>query len=311
MCWLCNPLCGKCRAKKAKARYTLPGLMEFSTINLFLIEAARAHEGLLFDDVEIESVYGGFPGIKLGGGRNNAGAEAPLDAVERLVGRYNELGVACNVTFSNQFATGASLRECAYDRQVLAVLAAGEGNGVIVWSDELARAVRDEFPELKIIASTTKALVSAEDVEDACECYDRVVLDYSLTKDEAFIKGLRHPERIEVMVNEYCTPGCPFRAEHYREVSRAQLESRQAEFPCRHEPGPQAYGFLQGLLGGDVFLRNDDVRRYREKLGVTSFKVVGRGLDRYDIADSYLYYLVQPDCWYDIRDALVRNGFFS
>lgn len=291
-------------------RMTLPGLTEFADINLLFIEVARARPDMFYEDIRIDSVYGGFPGSMLAGGRNNVGERLNIDSVAARIARYNDLGVGCNATFSNQLASPQTLEGSPYDQALLEVLAAGEGNGVILYSDELAEAVRARYPRLAIIASTTKSLTEKAAVDAACGLYDRVVLEYNLTHDEEFISRAAHPEKLEVMVNEYCTLGCPYRDAHYRAVSQAQLRGVEADFPCRHEPAPQAFGFLQGLVEGDVFLKNADIRRYRDEYGVGTFKIVGRGLARYDIVDSYLYYLVRPECWYEFRDFMIHHDFF-
>lgn len=121
-----------------------------------------------------------------------------------------------------------------------------------------------------------------------------MVLNYNLTHDEQAISSIDHPEKLEVMANEYCTLGCPYRTEHYRATSESQIKGVPCAFECKHKPAPQAWGFLNGLIEGDVFLKNDQIRHYANDLGVGSFKIVGRGLSRYDVIDSYLYYLVKP-----------------
>ena len=265
---------------------------------------------MFFDDVIVESVYGSFPGSRLSGGRNNAGEAWPIEFVRARIERYNSLGVGCNVTFSNQFVDGDSLEENPFDKEILESLACGSGNGVILYSDELARSIRATFPSLVLIASTTKGLRTVEETDDACGIYHRVVLDYNHSKDEAFFAGLSHPQKAEVMVNEYCTLGCAYRDDHYRAVSEAQLRGEEADFPCHNAMVPQAYGFLNGLVEGDVFLRNADIRRYHDKFSIGSFKIVGRGLSRYDVVDSYLYYLIKPEFWYEIRDFMIHHDFF-
>lgn len=290
-------------------RYTLPGMTEFTDLLTFFIQVRAAHPDMFYEDVEIDSVYGGFLGSRLCGGRSSAGEQYDVGQIAALIARYNEAGVACNATFSNQFATAQTLENSEYDDAVLAALANGSGNGVIVYSDELADAIRAKYPQLRLIASTTKTLDTAQKIAEALERYDRAVLDYNHTTDAELIARVAQPGRLEAMVNEYCTPGCPYRHEHYAEISRAQLAGEQSSFACKHDPSPQAYGFLQGLIEGDVFLKNADVRKMHDEFGIEHFKIVGRGLERYDIVDSLLYYLVQLDCWYEIRDFLVRHDY--
>ena len=136
-----------------------------------------------------------------------------------------------------------------------------------------------------------------------------MVLNYNLTHDEQVISSIDHPEKLEVMANEYCTLGCPYRTEHYRATSESQIKGVPCAFECKHKPAPQVWGFLNGLIEGDVFLKNDQIRHYANDLGVGSFKIVGRGLSRYDVIDSYLYYLVKPEHWYEVRDYLIHRSY--
>ena len=89
--------------------YTLPGMTEFPDLNLLFLSFYRDARDIFFDDVAIESVYVGFPGSPLCGGRNNLGEAISLGDVEKCLARYRNLGVACNVTFTNQLATSAAI----------------------------------------------------------------------------------------------------------------------------------------------------------------------------------------------------------
>ncbi len=289
--------------------YTLPGLTEFLDIDLFFADMFDAHPDMFHEGIRIDSIYGGFAGSRICGGRNNIGRPLDLDMVRKLVRRYNDMGIGCNGTFTNQFATRQMLEESEYDRGILQILGESGLNGAIVYSDDVYGYIEDHGLNLKLIGSTTLGLNTVEATDAALQKYDRAVLDYNFTKDESFISSLCAPEKLEVMVNEYCTLNCPYRNEHYATVSRDQLAGRRSGFQCRHEPAPQAYGFLNGLINGDVFLRNEQVRHYNEDLGVGYFKIVGRELARYDIVDSYLYYLIQPDCWYEVRDFLIHHNY--
>lgn len=292
-------------------KMTLPGMTEFPDLVLLFASLKRKAPYLFFDDVEIESVYGGFPGSVLCGGRNNIGPLMELPRVQSIIRRYNSEGVACNVTYSNQLASACDLEESEYDQAILEALAADSGNGVIVHSDDLAAAIRREYPALNLIASTTKEHKSIEEHEADLDLYDRSVLNYNLTHDSDALARITRPAQIEVMVNEYCTLNCPYRKAHYAAVSKAQREGVQCDFKCKHDPSPQAYGFMQGLVDGTVFLHNRDVRAMNRQFGIEHFKIVGRGLAKYDLFDALVYYLIQPDCWYDIRDFAINHGYLK
>ena len=234
--------------------------------------------------------------------------------MEKCLARYRNLGVACNVTFTNQLATSAAIERDAYGKHILSLLdeQSPDGdlpNGVILYTDAMDEYVRSAHPRLRRISSTTKQLPSVQATNREIGEFDRVVLNYNLTHDEQAISSIDHPEKLEVMANEYCTHGCPYRTEHYRATSESQTKGVPCAFECKHKPAPQAWGFLNGLIEGDVFLKNDQIRHYANDLGVGSFKIVGRGLSRYDVIDSYLYYLVKPEHWYEVRDYLIHRSY--
>ena len=296
--------------------YTLPGMTEFPELNLLFLSFYRDARDIFFDDVAIESVYGGFPGSALCGGRNNVGEPFRAADIEKCFARYRDLGAACNVTFTNQVATADAIEGDAYGALILDALDAQSrsseacpSNGVILFTKAMSDFVRDRYPNLRRISSTTKQLQSIEATNKEIDGFDRVVLNYNFTHDEQAISAIEHPEKLEVMANEYCTLGCPYRAEHYRATSESQIEGVPCTFACRHKPAPQAWGFLNGLIEGDVFLRNEQIRHYANDLGVGSFKIVGRGLSRYDVIDSYLYYLVKTEHWYEVRDYLIHRSY--
>lgn len=293
-------------------KMTLPGITEFSDINLLFLSFYRDARDIFLDDVTLDSVYGGFFGSRLCGGRNSFGARMPLDEVERLIGRYNSLGVACNATFTNQFVDVELIASDEYGRDLLALLASANtdiANGIILHSDTLDEYVRAEFSALTRISSTTKELDSVRATNVELECFDRVVLNYNFTKDEGVIQEIDYRERLEVMANEYCSLNCPYRKEHYAQTSYDQLRGKPSGFLCKHTPEPQAFSFLAGLIEGSVFLKNADICRYAADYGIRYFKIVGRGLARYDIIDSYLYYLVKPEHWYEVRDYLIHRNY--
>lgn len=308
-------------------------MTEFSDVNFLFLSFYRDAREIFLDDVELESVYGGFPGCRWCGGRGSHGVPLSLDEIRGLVERYNGFGIACNATFSNQFLDEEMIAHDRYGNIALALLAkAGQDtsedhseienrqegldkstdrvkNGVILYSEKLFKYIRNRFPKLVCISSTTKELVVIDDINAELEQFDRVVLDYNLTKRESTIQKLDRLENLEVMVNEYCSLGCPYRKSHYEQTSLDQISGSPSRFECRHKPEPQAFGFLAGLLEGEVFLRNADMRHYAADYGIEHFKIVGRDLARYDIIDSYLYYLIKPEYWYEIRDYLIHRSY--
>ncbi len=305
-----------CEQGDAMISMTIPGLTEFFELNDLILRIQQHHPEMLREGVRVESVYGGVAHAKFCGGRVNEPARSTRSLAE-IVRSCNERGVACNVTFTNQFIDERALREGSFSIDVLRLLdemsSDAVRNGVILYADCLDEYVRREFPALTRILSTTRAVAGGEELDRALERFDRVVLDYNATKDEMTLAALCRPEGLEVMANEYCTPHCPQRADHYRCISLDNIRGMNTPYTCAfaNAKPPQAWGFFNGLINGSVFLRNEDICAYAERYGVVHFKIVGRGLALYDVIDSYLYYLIEPQYWNEVRDAIVCSDILD
>ena len=120
-----------------------------------------------------------------------------------------------------------------------------------------------------------------------------MVLDYDLNHDEETLKLLEpHSDRIEILVNEVCTPGCPRRAEHYAQQSRAQLEFDVNDlFDC---PNTNKRKSFAECMKRPAFISNEEIDSYIDR-GFVNFKIAGRGMPQDYVMDSYLYFLVKDE----------------
>lgn len=123
--------------------------------------------------------------------------------------------------------------------------------------------------------------------------YLLVVLDYDLNHNEKALRELEpYAGRIELLVNEVCTPDCPRRAEHYAQQSRAQLEFDVKDlFPC---PNANPNKTFEECTKRPAFISNDAIGRYIER-GFVNFKIAGRGMPMQYMLDAYLYFLVKEE----------------
>ena len=167
-------------------------------------------------------------------------------------------------------------------------------NQVLVNRPSLEEYIRREYPKYPIISSTTKRIVNLEEIKAELEKdYHLVVLDYDLNHDEEVLKELEPlANKIEILVNEICTPGCPKRAEHYRAESLSQLEfDKDTYFKCPHQNAKR--GFPE-CMKRSTFISNEEIDSYIER-GYVNFKIGGRGLSPEFLMDSYMYFLVKEE----------------
>lgn len=262
-------------------------------INHAFFDTMKRFPDMFRENYKVASVYGSFPGAVWNGGRNILDGFNSKKQVERIIKSYNDLGIPVRFTWTNTLLEEKHVHD-TYCNMVMRVGNNGM-NQVLVNTQVLEDYIRENYPDYKIISSTTKRITGLDRLmEELDKDYYLVVLDYDLNHDEKVLeKLLPVADKIEILVNETCQPHCPQRAVHYREISRYQLEfDTSIKFPCS-DPSPIKATF-EGCMKRPAFLSNDDVKAYSER-GFKNFKIVGRseGIDFY--VDSLLYYFVKDE----------------
>ena len=281
--------------------YSLPDFCSGLQYNLMFVELTRSCPQFFYDDVRIASLYGCFPSCVLNGGRTYVQQRYTAEQVKATFDAVQQAGLTVRLTFTNMLA-GPEHFEDEYANMILDA-ADGHDCEVIVYSDELADYIRARHG-FKTVLSTTRQLADVDEMNRMLDRYDTVVLDYMRNKDDAYLSQIAHPERVEVMPNELCNPGCPHRQSHYLHNSRQQLESRVTPFrDCSHE----GVGFTSRTAQSPTLLGNEDIRRLEREYGIHDFKVVGRGVKSELTLESYLYYLAKPEHRAGLHQALAAK----
>ena len=270
--------------------FALPDLTNRLSLNLALVRMMRSAPEMFHDDIAISSIYGNFPGCIMNGGRSYAGEPFSEKMIHETLNRIAGEGITARLTFTNMLVKP----EHFYDTYSNTILkAASEHNvQVIVNSDALADYISSQY-HLPLILSTTRVISSVEELNSMLERYSMVVLDYNHNKDDAYLKKVSDPCRLEVMPNELCEPGCPVRQQHYEHLSRCDLENKPSPFICPQEREKE--GFTARTASSPTLLSNEDIRRLNAIYGIRQFKIVGRQESLATTMESYLYYLVCPE----------------
>lgn len=269
----------------------LPGLCNFRVINQILMNLMKDYPSKFREGYKIGSVYGTFPGAIWNGGRAVFGTAYKGD-IDRLIKMYNSRGVPVRFTWTNSLLEEKHNQD-TYCNMIMQLADNGK-NQVLVNRPSLEEYIRREYPKYPIISSTTKRIVNLEEIKAELEKdYHLVVLDYDLNHDEEVLKELEPlANKIEILVNEICTPGCPKRAEHYRAESLSQLEfDKDTYFKCPHQNAKR--GFSE-CMKRSTFISNEEIDSYIER-GYVNFKIGGRGLSPEFLMDSYMYFLVKEE----------------
>lgn len=283
----------------------VPGICYFGMINHVLFDAMQRFSGKFRDNYKIASCYGTFPCAIWNGGRNFMDGFSSKREVENIIKSYNNRGIPVRFTWTNVLLE----EKHVYDSYCNMIMRVGDNgmNQVLVNRKVLEDYIRKEYPQYKIISSTTKRILNPDSlIEELNKDYFLVVLDYDFNHNEKVIDMVKpYADRIEILVNETCQPGCPKRTEHYKEISRYQLEfDNRIQFPCTDtDPNKRTFA---GCQKRPSFMTNEDIERYID-MGFRNFKIVGRGEPKEFLIDSYIYFLVKEDSRDFIRNHIMNT----
>lgn len=280
-----------------KVYFHLPGLFVFSTIYKNLLYLYRNEREKFNDWMEIGSIYGAPRIASWGGGRIPNTSE---DTDAGVIKYMKEFQIPCRLTFSNNQIEEKHLNDiyCNY----LLDAFYWEGNSIIVNSPILEKYIREKYPKYKIISSTTKCLNGKDSaLNELNNNYEMVVLDYNFNKDFDFIKSIPNKDKVELLINPVCAPGCTRRKEHYIYISKLLLHTLENdyEFECPYE----ATKFYQAQKN-PLFISVDDIKNIYIPMGFKNFKIEGRTTGWDDLIEILLYYLIKPEYQLEIREKL-------
>ncbi len=257
------------------------------------------------DGYKIGSVYGTFPGAIWNGGRAVFGITGKED-IKSILNLYNSRGIPVRFTWTNSLLEEKHI----YDTycNLIMKLADNGMNQVLVNNPILEEYLAKEYPGFKRISSTTKRIVDLETLKKELDKdYYLVVLDYDLNHDEKVLTEIApYGDRVEILVNEVCYPGCTMRAEHYRQQSQMQLEfDVNTGFPCPNKTRERTF---RECMERPAFVNNEQIEEY-VKRGFNNFKIAGRGMPMDYVKESYLYFLVKEEHREFIRRQI--DGLFA
>lgn len=288
--------------EKTIAYYHLPGLFEFYELYRVFLPLYRTHREYFYDWCRIGSIYGAPPDCIWGGGRIGSGdcaAQEPL----ALTRGY---GVSARLTFSNSL-----LREEHLTDQKCNALCRlfsesdGPQNGVIVHSELLLRYLRERYPKLYFVSSTTKVLTTFPQLqaELARDEFRFVVPDFRLNR--AFDRLNALPEaakdKVELLCNECCWFGCKERSACYEAVSRKNLGEAAPEHICAAPDAAGGYRFSRAMENPG-FIGVEAIRSIYMPMGFSHFKIEGRSLGSALILEFLLHYLTKPEYQLRVRE---------
>lgn len=272
----------------------------YGIVNLSLISLLRNQPELFYDNINIQAVYGCFPGQKWNGGRGATG-DCIFSEIETIINTYAENDIPLRFTYTNSLITEKHL-DSIYDNFITKMAENGK-NEILVNSSLLESYLRKTYPNYKYLSSTTKCLLNEEDIIKEAENYYLTVLDYRKNLDINFLSNLPNPEKYEILINAYCDPNCQNRSSHYYILSKSQLNNDNIDMPCKLRKN----SFYEALDSFSTVLKIEDLYTTYVDMGFQHFKIEGRTNHILDLIESYLYYMVKPEYKDKIRYYLLKT----
>ena len=239
---------------REKAYFHLPGLFEFYELYRMFLPLYREHREYFYDWCEIGSVYGAPVDCVWGGGRAGFGENDPEEVLELM----QEYGISARLTFSNSLLR----QEHLSDRKCNALCRLFERNrepqnGVIIYSELLLEYLKEQYPGLYFVSSTTKVLTDFTQFEEEIRRKDfrHVVPDFRINKafDKLNTLSQAEKDKVEFLCNECCWFGCRDRKSAMKRSAVKIWVKTVRSITARHRTGRGAIFFqklwrIQGLL---------------------------------------------------------------
>lgn len=286
-------------------KFSLPGFHEFEKLNMWIIDKYKNDRMVFFDDVIIDNIYGSVPNVLWNGGRNGPIERMSIESIRNLFEKYKKRNICLRVTFTNCMLEQTHLSD-TYANDILNLI--NEMNfEITIASDLLEQYIRNKYPNIPIISSTTKCILDIEELNNEIKKdYKVVVMDFRKNADDVFLSQILNPEKIELLLNEDCYCTCTQRTRHYRDISKnIILEDKMpdTEIYCMGK-----YKNIYDAMQQKETIRNKDLYVKYQKMGFEHAKIRGRRSDFYDVLESYMYYLIKDEFRDQIRLEILQSG---
>lgn len=293
-----------------KAYFHLPGLFEFYELYKVFLPLFYSHREYFYDWCDIGSIYGAPMDSLWGGGRIGFGENGIEEKVFTLMNKYK---ISSRLTFSNSLLTEKHLgdRKCNNLCKMLERKGTDVQNGVIVHSDVLLEYLKEHYPDLYLVSSTTKVITAFDELaaELNREEFRYVVPDFRLNKEFGSLNALakEQKEKVEFLCNECCSFECNARKACYENVSRKALGEDCPEHRCTSQDSKDGYRFSKAMQNPGFIGVNDIVNTYMP-MGFSNFKIEGRSLGSALVLEFLLYYMTKPEHQINVREAIYLDN---
>lgn len=300
---------------KRIAKFHLPGLFEFYDFYKVFLAVWHEHRDWFYPWCDISSIYGAPADCLWGGGRTGFGKAATCDVINLMT----EYGISSRLTFSNSLLKKEHLddKKCNELCRVFEKSVQNEKsiqNGVIVHSELLTSFLKEHYPNLYLVSSTTKVLTDFNDFRAEVDRPEFlfVVPDFRLNKEFECLNSLSQNEKdkVEFLCNECCDIHCKQRKACYENVSRKNLGEEVLDHKCGAPGGEGGYRFSLAKKNPS-FITLKEIQEKYLPMGFSNFKIEGRGLGSAILLEFLLYYITKPEYQLEVREAIYLDSMLD
>ena len=172
---------------------------------------------------QIESIFGFVERCSLYGGRVYKGAQLTDKDIEWMY----EKGIGFRIPLTNQYADREEYESYRwfFDKYYR------EGNSIICTNDDLARWIREDYPDYHIEASIIKNIDTYEKIAKNLELYHTVVLPTDLNDDWDFLEKVEPKDRVTLFAWAGCGVNCKSKI-CYPSISKINKNNGVGELLC-------------------------------------------------------------------------------
>lgn len=284
-----------------EAIFHLPGLFRLTKIYEILLDGYTRHPEMFKDNVKIGSIYGS-PTCIWNGGRVIVNCTYPKEQLELIRDFADHYNIPARFTFTNCLLEEKHTYD-TYGNLILELFNTGN-NEIICNTEVLENYIRNKYGDrYKYISSTTKRLTDKEAQDkEINKDYYLIVLDYDHNKDFEYLKSITNKEKCELLCNPICGAKCAHRVQHYKDISKSQLEysEHNSAPPCSYVQTDTLWASMKQKN----FISVEEINDIYMPMGFNNFKLEGRTASPLNLIEVLLYYLIKEEYKDEVRSYL-------
>lgn len=270
-------------------KFSLPNYYAYGDNMIRILKYKQEHPQYFYKDRVVDSCYDVHPSLIWAGGRNPKVMKIPEIPMAMVLKKFSQFPeVSLRHVLTNSLITPVLLQD--YNCNHFLKMYIRKGDAVIAANLFLIEYLKDKYPDIPIIYSTTMGITDVDKINEITKT-NIYVMNYNFNNDNDYLDRLEHKENLEILCAEPCAPNCPNRMMHYQTISQSILDIPHPQFTCRSNSEARTFDDIMKLPHA---ISNDRVEELSE-MGIQYFKISGRTFNIPNWLYAILYYLVKPE----------------